>query len=71
VRFLEHLFYQKGSGGPQKPFSWLSEGVRCIFTINTETDEKTCIPRLHILGAVSHVLVVSCYRRIFFRTFPS
>jgi hypothetical protein len=39
-----------GSGGPQKPSSWLSEGVRCIFTICTETGEETCIPHLHILG---------------------
>jgi hypothetical protein len=40
LRFLEYpLFYQKGSGGPQKPFSWLSEGVRHVFTIHTETSE--------------------------------
>lgn len=35
----------------QKPTSWLSEGVGDVFTINTETDEKTYIPYLHILGA--------------------
>jgi hypothetical protein len=58
VRFLEYHLYQKGSRGPQKPFSWLSEGGRDVFTINTETDEKTCIPHLHILGA-PHVLVVA------------
>jgi hypothetical protein len=44
ARFLEYLPLERGSGGPQKPFSWLSEGVREIFTINTETDEKTYIP---------------------------
>ena len=27
VRFLELSIYQKGSEGPQKPFSSLSEGV--------------------------------------------
>jgi hypothetical protein len=42
VRFLEHLPIRpirRGSGGSQKPFSSLSEGVRRVFTINTETDE--------------------------------
>jgi hypothetical protein len=48
---LEHFPIRRGSGGPQKPFSWLSEGVRGVFTIITEADEKTCIPHLHILGA--------------------
>jgi hypothetical protein len=47
VRFLEYHFYQKGSGGRQKPFSWLSEGVGGAFTINTEAGEKPCIPHLH------------------------
>jgi hypothetical protein len=30
---------RKGSGGPQKPFSSLSEGVRGVFTIYTEVGE--------------------------------
>jgi hypothetical protein len=51
VTFLEYPIYQKGSGGPQKPFSWLSEGVRGVFTINTEVGEETCVPYLHIFGA--------------------
>jgi hypothetical protein len=59
------------SGGLQKPFSWLSEGVKGIFTTDTEAGEETCISHFHILGAIPHVLVVSWYRRIFFRTFPS
>jgi hypothetical protein len=42
---------RRGSGGPQKPFSWLSEDVRGAFTINTEAGEETSIPHLHILGA--------------------
>jgi hypothetical protein len=48
VRFLEYPPIRRGSGGPQKPFSWLSEGLKEIFTINTETGETTCVP-LHIL----------------------
>jgi hypothetical protein len=39
--------YQKGSRGSQKPSSWLSEGLREIFTIITEAGEMTCLP-LHI-----------------------
>jgi hypothetical protein len=42
---------RRGSGGPQKPSSSLSEGLRGMFTIITETSEKTCVPNLHILGA--------------------
>jgi hypothetical protein len=30
-------------------------GCLSVFTINTETDEKTCVPHLHILGAYNHV----------------
>ena len=52
--FWSTNIYQKGSGGPQKPFSWLSEGDRGVFTINTEAGEKTCIPNLHLLGAYDH-----------------
>jgi hypothetical protein len=43
--------YLHGSGGPQKPFSWLSEGVRGAFTASTESSERTCVPHLLILGA--------------------
>jgi hypothetical protein len=39
VRFLEHLAITRGSGGPQKPFSRLSEDVGGAFTINTEAGE--------------------------------
>jgi hypothetical protein len=49
--YRDTLIYQKGSGGPQKPFSWLSEGVRGVFTINTEAGEQACIPHFHILCA--------------------
>src|SRR5215213_5768861 len=34
------IFYQKGSGGPQKPFSSLSDGVTGRFTIITEAGER-------------------------------
>ncbi len=51
VKFLEYPYYiRRGSGGPQKPFSWLSEDVRDVFTINTEAGELTLVPHLHILG---------------------
>ena len=40
--------YQKGSGGTQKPFSWLSEGVSGIFTIHTEAGEIACVLHLKI-----------------------
>jgi hypothetical protein len=49
VRFLEHLPIRRGSGGPQKLTSWLSEGVRGVFTINTEVGEMTRVLHLHIL----------------------
>jgi hypothetical protein len=42
---------RRSNGGPQKPFSWLSEGVRGVFTTDTEAGEMICIPHLHILGA--------------------
>jgi hypothetical protein len=68
VRFLGPIF-QKGSGGPQKPFSWLSEGVRCVFTINTEAGEIACVlhtpyPRCHprvlvVAGAGQYCLDLS------------
>jgi len=41
----------RGSEGPQKATSWLSEGVRAVFTIHTEIDENPCTPKLHIFGA--------------------
>src|SRR5215218_9910490 len=40
VRFLEHLPIRRGSGGPQKALSWLSEGVRWMFTPNTAAGER-------------------------------
>jgi hypothetical protein len=39
---------RKGNGGPQKPFSSLSEEVRGGFTIDTETDETACVLHLKI-----------------------
>jgi hypothetical protein len=45
---------RRGRGGSQKAFSSLSEGVRGVFTINTEAGEMPCIPHLHILGAYDH-----------------
>ena len=42
---------KRGSGGPQKPSSWLSEGVRDAFTINTEVGEETLYPPPPHLGA--------------------
>jgi hypothetical protein len=47
VRFLERST-RRGSGDPQKPFSWLSEGARGVFTINTEAGEITCVLHLKI-----------------------
>jgi hypothetical protein len=38
----------KGGGGPQKPFSWLSEGVGAVFTTNTEAGEIACVLHLKI-----------------------
>src|SRR5918999_1893369 len=40
MRFLEYLPIRRGSGVPQKPSSWLSEGVWSAFTTHTETGEK-------------------------------
>jgi hypothetical protein len=48
VRFLEYLHIRRGNGGPQKPFSWLSEGVTGVFTINTETGEIVCVLHLKV-----------------------
>ena len=45
--FLEYPSPLKGSGGPQKPFSWLSDGARGVFTINTEAGEQTLFPHPH------------------------
>ena len=38
-------------GGPQNATSSLSEGVREVFTIDTELGEETRVPHLHILRA--------------------
>jgi len=70
VTLLEYPPIRRSSGGPQKAFSSLSEGIRGVFTINTEDSEKPCVPRLHILGAtpMSLWLVV---RPLFSRKFSS
>ena len=50
MRVLEYLYtMRRGGGGPQKLFSWLSEGLREKFTIITEAGETTCVP-LHLSG---------------------
>ena len=53
VTLLEHLPIRRGSGGPQKPFSSLSEGVGGVFTVSTESSERTYVPHLHILRAIT------------------
>ena len=50
VTLLEHLPTRRGSVGSQKPFSWLSEGDRRLFTINTEAGEIACVLHLKIPG---------------------
>jgi hypothetical protein len=58
VTLLKYPPLLMGSGGSQKPFSSLSEGLRGIFTIITEAGEMTCVP-LHIPGTtMSSWLVV-------------
>jgi hypothetical protein len=42
-----------------------------MFTINTEAGEKACVPHLHILGAISHVLVGRWCGRISLKNFSS
>jgi len=51
VRSLEPPI-RKGSGGPQKPFSSLSEGARGLFIINTEAGEIACVLHLKITNVV-------------------
>jgi hypothetical protein len=46
LRFLEYLPIGRGSGGPQKPLPWLSEGVKGIFTVSTVSSEITCGPTI-------------------------
>jgi hypothetical protein len=53
VTLLEYRPLLLGGGGPHKPFSWLSEGVSGMFTMNTETGETVCVPHLHIRGTPS------------------
>ena len=57
--FLEYRSIRRSSGGPQKPSSWLSEGVGCVFTVSTESSEIVRVLYLLILGAIPHVLVGS------------
>jgi hypothetical protein len=49
LRFSGVPAIRRGSGGPQKLFSWLSEGVEAVFTINTEVGEETSDLYLHQL----------------------
>jgi hypothetical protein len=67
VRFLEHLPIRRGSGGPQKPISWLSEGDGGVFTVSSESSEDTCVPHLHILWRTL-VLVGSWCGQTFFKS---
>jgi hypothetical protein len=53
VTLLEHLPTRRGSVGSQKPFSWLSEGDRRLFTINTEAGEIACVLHLKIPGTTT------------------
>jgi hypothetical protein len=53
VRVLEYLrSIRRGSGGPQKPFSSLSEGLRGMFTIDTEDGEIACVLHLKFTKVV-------------------
>ena len=63
---------RRGSGGPQKPFSWLSEGVRSVFIVSTESSEKTYIPYLHNLGTTmcSWLVVRAEVKSCVFCSFP-
>ena len=58
VRFLEHPPIRRGSGGPQKPFSSLSEGLRGVFTICTEAGERPHVPAFLSSGHDPCVLAV-------------
>ena len=59
---------RRGSGGPQKPFSSLSEGLRGIFTIITEAGEMTCVPPPYPQD--HHFLVIGGAGQYSLRTFP-
>jgi hypothetical protein len=48
----EVLPIRRRSGGSQKPFSSLSEGVRTAFIIYTETSETACALHLKIPNVV-------------------
>jgi hypothetical protein len=48
VTLQEYPGIRRGSVGPQKPFSSLSEEVRGVFTINTEAGEIACVLHLKI-----------------------
>jgi Transposase domain (DUF772) len=50
VSYLKYRFITRGSGGPQKPFSWLSEGVKGVFTVSTDPSERTCVPTFSCSG---------------------
>ena len=60
VRFLEYPApVGRGSGGLQKPFSSLSEGVGGIFTFSTESSERTLVPAYLSSGSDHRVIVVA------------
>jgi hypothetical protein len=62
LRLSWSTYIRRGGEGSQKPFSSLSEGVRRVFTISTDSSEMTCTP-LHILQATpmsSWVTGASC-----------
>jgi hypothetical protein len=52
VTLLEYLPIRRGSGGPQKPSSWLSEDVKGVFTVSTESSEIACVLHLKITNVV-------------------
>ena len=52
VTLLEYLPIRRGSGGPQKPSSWLSEGVRAVFTVSTAPSEIACVLHLKITNLI-------------------
>jgi hypothetical protein len=58
VTFLEYLPLLIGSGGPQELFSWLSEGVGGVFTVSTESSERTCASAFLSSGSDYRVIVV-------------
>jgi hypothetical protein len=52
LTLLEYPPIRRGSGGPHKPFSSLSEGVRAVFIVSTESSEIACVLHLKIPNVV-------------------